>query len=166
MEDSWFMDDLLGEAYQDPVMAEDGYIYERSFIEEWFKKGGTKSPKTLLPIGRSLFYPFEYYQMRSVWAKERGMDEPKKPERYGLCSHPEPPSTPKPVLRIIPVIPMTVNYYYDSDDEIHEDHEEEYPPLPRASPPTRPPIVRPAPPTARARTGGTQQASPAMPHPP
>lgn len=151
MEDSWFMDDLLGEPYHDPVMAEDGYIYERSFIEEWFKKGGTKSPKTLLPIGRALFYPFEYYQMRSAWAKAKGMDEPKKPELYGLCSRPEPLPAPKPTIRIVPIVPVTINYDdYDSDDLDDGDgllpyDGEDYPPLPRASPPTRPPVVRPAP---------------------
>jgi hypothetical protein len=161
MEDSWFTDDLLGDAYKDPVMAEDGFIYERSFIETWFKTGSTKSPKTLLPIGTSLFYPFEYYQARSVWAKAKGLPDPKKPEQYGLIGGTRPVPTPNRhwddrwaptpnrhwddrwVVAQAPV--RSVNYFYDlDDDEEGYISQEEYPPLPRPSPPTRPPEVRAA----------------------
>lgn len=143
------MDDLLGEPYKDPVMAEDGFIYERSFIETWFNTGSTKSPKTLLPIGTSLFYPFEYYQARSAWAKAKGLPEPKKPEQYGLVGGTRPVPIPKEpwddrwVVAQAPV--RSVNYYYDLDDD-EEGYlsQEEYPPLPRPSPPTRPPEVRAA----------------------
>ena len=147
------MDDLLGEPYKDPVMAEDGFIYERSFIEKWFNTGSTKSPKTLLPIGTSLFYPFEYYQARSAWAKAKGLPEPKKPEQYGLIGGTRP--TPKPKSRdwnwdprwveAPAPAPTSVNYYYDLDDD-EEGYlsQEEFPPLPRPSPPTRPPEVRAA----------------------
>lgn len=154
MEDSWFMDDLLGEPYADPVMAEDGYIYERAFIEEWFKNGGSKSPKTLLPMGTALFYPFEYYQMRSLWAKEKGMEEPKKPGRYGLCSHAAPQTdAPHPASSVsIQIIapPIWDYYYYNTDAYIdYTDDEDDLPPLASVVPPTRPPIVRPAPPARR-----------------
>lgn len=129
------MDDLLGEPYQDPVMAEDGFIYERSFIEQWFATGGAKSPKTLLPVGTSLFYPFEYYQMRSAWAKSKGLPELKKPEQYGRIGG----TRPAPAPRTNPqTSPVSVNYYYDLDEE--EDgylSQEEYPPLRRPSPPPR-----------------------------
>ena len=77
MDDSWF-------AYDNPVMAEDGYIYERTFIEAWLTSGNRKSPKTLQDIGTSLSYPFEYYQIRNVWARSKGLPEPKQPEHYGL----------------------------------------------------------------------------------
>ena len=147
------MDDLLGEPYKDPVMAEDGFIYERSFIEKWFNTGSTKSPKTLLPIGTSLFYPFEYYQARSAWAKAKGLPEPKKPEQYGLIGGTRPAPKPKsrdwnwdPRWVEAPgPAPTSVNYYYDLDDD-EEGYlsQEEYPPLPRPSPPTRPPDVRAA----------------------
>jgi len=154
MEDSWFMDDLLGEPYKDPVMAEDGFIYERSFIENWFNTGSKKSPKTLLPIGTSLFYPFEYYQARSAWAKAKGLPEPKKPEQYGRIGGTRPVPVPKARDRAwdprwlegpAPASPVSVNYYYDLDDD-EEGYlsQEEYPPLPRPSPPTRPPEVRAA----------------------
>jgi len=156
MDDSWFMDDLLGEPYKDPVMAEDGFIYERSFIEKWFDTGSIKSPKTLLQIGKSLFYPFEYYQARSAWAKSKGLPEPTKPAQYGLIGGTRPVAIPKPLPTpqrhewmlmgsSASSGPSSVNYYYDlDDDEEGYISQEEYPPLPRASPPTRPPEVRAA----------------------
>lgn len=141
MEDSWFMDDILGEPYKDPVMAEDGFIYERSFIENWFNTGSTKSPKTLLPIGTSLFYPFEYYQARSAWAKSKGLPEPKKPEQYGLLGGKRPvPPRDRSWLegQGAASSPVSINYYYDLDEEDGHFSQGEYPPLPRPSPPTRP----------------------------
>jgi hypothetical protein len=144
MEDSWFMDDILGEPYKDPVMAEDGFIYERSFIENWFNTGSTKSPKTLLPIGTSLFYPFEYYQARSAWVKSKGLPEPKKPEQYGLIGGKRPVrahdrTSLEGHASSSPVRPVSINYYYV--DEIYEEegylNQGEYPPLPPPSPPTR-----------------------------
>ena len=134
------MDELLGEPYIDPVMAEDGFVYERTFIEDWFQHGGNKSPKTLLPIGTALFYPFEYYQARAVWAKAKGLPETKKPEQYGLIRG------TRPATRSAAPETWSVNYNYYDEDEDEEEYliQEEYPPLPRPSPPSRPPVVRPA----------------------
>jgi hypothetical protein len=162
MEDSWFMDDLLGEPYHDPVMAEDGFVYERSFIERWFATGSTKSPKTLLPIGTSLFYPFEYYQMRTAWALSKGLPEPTKPEQYGRIGGSRP--APHPLRR--PAEVVSINYDEDSDDgssfwpeddwppatrRTFSTSRDDFPPLPRASPPTHPPVVRAASPATLAR---------------
>jgi hypothetical protein len=163
MEDGWFTDELLGEPYRDPVMAEDGFIYERTFIEEWFNKGGNKSPKTLLPIGVSLFYPFEYYQARDAWAKGKGLPEMKKPFKYGLIDRVDPPRQ-TPLRRILPpsllprpIQPVSINYYSSDDEDSYIEYMEyiddyvyqphnsnEFPPLPQPSPPTNPPIVRAA----------------------
>lgn len=167
MEDSWFQDDLLGEPYHDPVMAEDGFVYERSFIERWFATGSTKSPKTLLPIGTSLFYPFEYYQMRTAWAQSKGLPEPKKPEQYGRIGGTRPAPTPVPApRRTAELHPVVINYDDDDSDDgsspfwpdwppssrhTFSTHHEDFPPLPRASPPTHPPVVRAASPAALAR---------------
>jgi len=170
MEDSWFMDDLLGEPYHDPVMAEDGFVYERTFIERWFKTGSTKSPKTLLPIGTSLFYPFEYYQMRTAWATSKGLTEPKKPEQYGRIGGTRPAAptpAPRPPRRPAEVHPVSISYDdEDSDDGsgfwLEDDwpptarrtfsaSQDDFPPLPRASPPTHPPVVRAASPASLAR---------------
>jgi U-box domain len=159
MDDSWFMDDILGEPYHDPVMAEDGFVYERTFIERWFATGSRKSPKTLLPIGTSLFYPFEYYQMRTAWATSKGLPEPKKPDQYGRIGGTRPVPTPAP-RRPAEVHPVSVNY--DSDDEPEDDDwrhvrptfstsQDDFPPLPRASPPSHPPVVRAASPATLAR---------------
>lgn len=90
MDDTLFMDDALGEPYMDPVMAEDGFIYERAFIETWFSScvGALRSPKTLLPMGSNLYYPFEYYKLRDAWACTRGLTLPPKPKCYGLVRGP------------------------------------------------------------------------------
>jgi hypothetical protein len=37
-----------------PVIAEDGHTYERSAIEDWFKRGNRNSPKTQARIGQRL----------------------------------------------------------------------------------------------------------------
>jgi hypothetical protein len=118
-------------------MAEDGFIYERRFIEEWFNKGGEKSPKTLLPMGTALFYPFEYYQLRSVWAKAKGLPDPPKPQKYGRISPPAQPYSsiiviPFPVLRRTET--HTVNY---EDDDDYAFDEEEFPPLSSSAPRAR-----------------------------
>jgi hypothetical protein len=104
MEDRWFMDEVLGEPYTDPVMAEDGFMYDRGFIEMWFQQcqGELRSPTTLLPMGTQLFYPFMYYQMREAWARARGLVLPPKPKRYGAVepcqSPPLSTSPPQPLL--------------------------------------------------------------------
>ena len=38
----------------DAVTAEDGQIYSRSAIQDWFRKGGKSSPLTNNPIGTKL----------------------------------------------------------------------------------------------------------------
>jgi hypothetical protein len=42
------------ELMQVPVIAEDGHTYERSAIEDWFKRGNRNSPKTQARIGQKL----------------------------------------------------------------------------------------------------------------
>lgn len=161
MEDGWFTDDLVGEPYKDPVMAEDGFIYERAFIEEWFQKGGVKSPKTLLPMGTALFYPFEYYQLREAWAQRQGVSLPAKPKKFGRLERP-PTSTLSPGMRapfqlrmqvtVDPIYPVTINYY--SSDEEDYFSPDEFPPLALQPRLTRPPVVRDDPrraPSSRTR---------------
>ena len=38
----------------DPVMAQDGHVYERSAITDWIAQGNGKSPKTNEPMGPAL----------------------------------------------------------------------------------------------------------------
>jgi len=111
MDESWFKDDLLGELYSDPVMAEDGFIYERAFLEEWFKHG-THSPKTLLPMGTRLYYPFEYYQARAAWHTAQGLPAPAKPKQYGLVAAAPPKPLPKPpaAAAVATAAATTINY--------------------------------------------------------
>ena len=42
---------------KDPVIAQDGYCYERSAIEKWFSSGHLTSPMTNLPIASASLYP-------------------------------------------------------------------------------------------------------------
>lgn len=39
---------------QNPVLAEDGFCYEKKIIEDWFNRGKDTSPFTGLKIGRNL----------------------------------------------------------------------------------------------------------------
>lgn len=48
----------------DPVMASDGYTYERSVIEDWFKKGHKTSPKTNQTLQYDFLIP--NYNLKSL----------------------------------------------------------------------------------------------------
>lgn len=47
---------MLQEVMRDPVIAADGFTYERSAIEAWFKKSGT-SPMTNQPLPNKALIP-------------------------------------------------------------------------------------------------------------
>ena len=42
------------DVFNDPVTAEDGHVYERRAIEEWYARGHRTSPMTNLPCGTKL----------------------------------------------------------------------------------------------------------------
>lgn len=44
---------ITGQIFKDPVMAEDGYIYEKTAIKDWFRENNT-SPLTNLEISKTL----------------------------------------------------------------------------------------------------------------
>ncbi|CAF1466722.1 unnamed protein product [Adineta ricciae] len=55
--------------FQDPVVCEDGFTYERQAIEQWLRDGG-KSPMTNLPLGQR-FLPNQNMKSRVLEWKER-----------------------------------------------------------------------------------------------
>ena len=40
------------EVMQTPVLAEDGYLYDKKTLEQWFATGATSSPLTGAPMGQ------------------------------------------------------------------------------------------------------------------
>ena len=59
---------------KDPVVALDGYTYERAYIEEWIQKysGDTlRSPRTNLPLPSPDLFPVRSMQSGIEWAVER-----------------------------------------------------------------------------------------------
>lgn len=63
----------------DPVIAEDGRTYERSAIEEYFRRGGEipRSPVTNLPVGTQLIPAFGVRNMLEKFVTEGVIDEEK-----------------------------------------------------------------------------------------
>jgi len=55
---------ILRELMEDPVMAADGYFYERRAIEEWFQRGHRTSPMTGLLLPYTMLVPT--HQLRSA----------------------------------------------------------------------------------------------------
>ena len=55
--------DLMDDLMDDPVMATDGFAYERGAIERWFATGKQTSPKTGEPLEATLLIPC--HQLRS-----------------------------------------------------------------------------------------------------
>ena len=53
---SLFQCSITGETFRDPVVAEDGYTYEREAIVQWLSKGGT-SPMTRMPMSVDRLIP-------------------------------------------------------------------------------------------------------------
>ncbi len=51
-----FICSITSEIFKDPVIAEDGHTYERSAIEDWFKKNST-SPNTGLLLANKNLLP-------------------------------------------------------------------------------------------------------------
>ena len=45
-----FLDPITKKTMRDPVIAKDGYTYDRASIEEWFKEHGAVSPKLQVDI--------------------------------------------------------------------------------------------------------------------
>lgn len=60
-------------AMQDPVVAGDGWCYERSAIDAWLRRGGGRSPMTRAPLASAALVP--NHPLRSAireWQERRG----------------------------------------------------------------------------------------------
>jgi hypothetical protein len=72
--------------YENPVVAEDGNIYEMSCIQEWFKKCGKKitSPVSQEPMGTVLISCRFFNNLHKVYCDANKI--PYKPKKPGLVS--------------------------------------------------------------------------------
>lgn len=60
-------------ATQDPVIAADGYAYERAAIQNWFTRGGRRSPMTGAALATAALVP--NHPLRSAiceWREAKG----------------------------------------------------------------------------------------------
>ena len=55
------------DVFEDPVLAADGFTYERSAIERWFAAGQRSSPMTNAPLTSSALHP--NHALRSATAQ-------------------------------------------------------------------------------------------------
>jgi uncharacterized membrane protein YgcG len=66
--DTDFICEVTQEIICEPMLAEDGFIYEKSVIEEWIQKSETnkislKSPRTNMPMGKKIIYSIQHKNM-------------------------------------------------------------------------------------------------------
>mmetsp|Transcript_145442 Transcript_145442/g.205932 ORF Transcript_145442/g.205932 Transcript_145442/m.205932 type:complete len:232 (+) Transcript_145442:310-1005(+) len=62
---------ISGELIDDPVVAADGFSYERSYITEWFRRGHTTSPLTGAPLPSTVLTPNQNLRQLIMEFKER-----------------------------------------------------------------------------------------------
>jgi len=84
--------------YENPVVAEDGNIYELFCIQEWFKKCGKKitSPVSQEPMGTVLISCRFFNNLHKVFCDANQI--PYKPKKPGVVSKPE-----EEVVKVVPV---------------------------------------------------------------
>ena len=101
------------ELMHDPVLAADGFTYDRTSIEAWFRFNpqDTRSPKTNEPMDKHLMRSFEYYTTYKEWCAANGHPEPAKATAFGLIS--APPPAPARYHRL-PVVYKTATFTLDS----------------------------------------------------
>ena len=90
--DDRYLCPITMELMHDPVLAADGFTYDRTSIESWFRFNpqDTRSPKTNEPMDKHLMRSFEYYTTYKEWCAAHGHPEPAKATAFGLISAPTP----------------------------------------------------------------------------
>jgi hypothetical protein len=64
----------------DPVMADDGHMYDLEFLVKWF---ATKSPKTNEPMTKGCVRPWAFHKAYATWAAAAGHPAPVAAGPYG-----------------------------------------------------------------------------------
>ena len=104
--DDQYLCPIAMELMHDPVLAADGFTYDRTSIEKWFNLNptNTRSPKTNTPIDKHLMRSFEYYTTYKEWCAAHGHPEPAKAVAFGLISAPPAPLPARPRFHSLPVL--------------------------------------------------------------
>jgi U-box domain len=85
----------------DPVLAEDGHMYDLAFLLKWFATttaSTVKSPKTNEPMGKTCTRPWAFHKAYAAWAAAGGHPAPVPAGPYGKVPTPGPAALPQPVL--------------------------------------------------------------------
>ena len=70
----------------DPVLAEDGHMYDLAFLQKWFATttaATVKSPKTNEPMGKTCTRPWAFHKTYAAWAAAGGHPAPVPAGPYG-----------------------------------------------------------------------------------
>ena len=70
----------------DPVLAEDGHMYDLAFLQKWFATttaATVKSPKTNEPMGKTCTRPWAFHKTYAAWAAAGGHPTPVPAGPYG-----------------------------------------------------------------------------------
>jgi U-box domain len=104
--DDRYLCPITMELMHDPVLAADGFTYDRTSIEAWFRFNpkDTRSPKTNEPIDKHLMRSFEYYTTYKEWCAAHGHPEPAKTTAFGLISAPPALLSVSPGFHPLPVL--------------------------------------------------------------
>jgi len=71
----------------DPVVASDGFTYERRSIMQWMAEGHDTSPTTSEPLEHKLLIPNHAIRKQVIaWCEENGVPVPKPPAAAGLAA--------------------------------------------------------------------------------
>lgn len=84
----------------DPVLAEDGHMYDLAFLLKWFATttaATVKSPKTNEPMGKTCTRPWAFHKTYAAWAAAGGHPAPVPAGPYGKVPS-GPAVLPQPVL--------------------------------------------------------------------
>ena len=90
----------------DPVLADDGHMYDLAFLLRWFAtttSATIKSPKTNEPMGKNYVRPWGFHKAYKDWAEASGHTAPVPAGPYGRGLTPAPAPAPAPVPVLVPV---------------------------------------------------------------
>ncbi|GIL63149.1 hypothetical protein Vafri_17256 [Volvox africanus] len=81
-----FVCPITQELMRDPVVASDGFTYERAAIARWLAAGGRTSPMTNLPFASRLLFPNNVVKSAiKEWREEHKLPDPDAMQRSARC---------------------------------------------------------------------------------
>ena len=83
-----FVCPITGELFRQPVVAEDGFVYELSALHDWLQRcyKDRRSPKTNAPMGSTMIYSAAFYAAMTSFCRAHGLQAPRLPPQFGTVA--------------------------------------------------------------------------------